>query len=377
MSSTPILDLDQPPPEPSKSWLPKVLGLALGTFLVAIVILTNNDLLPQWHWPAFPAFNGLLLVPAFYAAIAFHEVGHLVAGNLVGLDTGGISVGGFAFGKSGKNWVFRFDRSRWLGGYFRPFTAVELHPSRYASCIAGGPLASIFLTAFCFFLYIQGGSGDWRWIDTLFWTSLFILLTSVIPYSGGLNKSDGSRLWQLLRYPERARSWIALLSLHTEEAKGLRPHEWNAKLFELILTVDSVAAEYLHCQMLAYYRRLDEDREDEAVEHLENALASAADSGVAMQQWLFLEAAASSAFVRHRSAQARCWSERACKLRKVDSLAVVDAGIAMCEGRYEEALQHWEAARARVLRQRLDSGLIRFAKEKWAKYEAACRTARG
>jgi len=29
----------------------------------------------------------------------------------------------------------------------------------------------------------------------------------------------------------------------------------------------------------------------------------------------------------------------------------------MCEGRYEEAAQHWEAARARVLRPRLDSGL--------------------
>jgi hypothetical protein len=52
---------------------------------------------------------------------------------------------------------------------------------------------------------------------------------------------------------------------------------------------------------------------------------------------------------------------------------VLDAEIAMCDGQYAEAVVHWEAARAFVDRLRLDSGLIRFAKDKWAGYEAECR----
>jgi hypothetical protein len=109
--------------------------------------------------------------------------------------------------------------------------------------------------------------------------------------------------------------------------------------------------------------------------HLENALARSAHAGKPLRCALFLEAACASANLRKQAAQARRWRQRACKLRKPESLDVVEAGIAMCEKRYEEAVRHWEAARAHVVRRRLDSGLIRFAKEKWAEYESICRAA--
>lgn len=47
----------------------------------------------------------------------------------------------------------------------------------------------------------------------------------------------------------------------------------------------------------------------------------------------------------------------------------------MCECRFEAALQHWEAAKAHFRRRKLDSGIIRFALEKWTEYEAACKAA--
>ena len=106
VSATPIFDLDQAPPEPSMTWLPKLIGFILGLVIGAILILADQNKLPQWHWPR---FNGLLFVPALYVAIAFHEIGHFIAGKLVGLEAGGISIGAFVFTKSGKNWVFRFD----------------------------------------------------------------------------------------------------------------------------------------------------------------------------------------------------------------------------------------------------------------------------
>jgi hypothetical protein len=241
--------------------------------------------------------------------------------------------------------------------------------------VAGGPLASVALTVLFGLICAQYGSGAWNWIGCLFWTSLFSVIISGIPFSSGLNKSDGARLWQLIRHPEQAWSWMALLTLQTEDARGLRPRAWNKQLFEQILTIDPSANEYLHSQIIAYYHRLDEGLEAEALDHLEIVLARSAHVGKALRHGLFLEAASASANICKRAAQARSWRERACKLRKPESLDMVDAGIAMCEGRYEEAAQHWEAAKAHVVLRKLDSGIIRFAREKWAEYEGVCKTA--
>jgi hypothetical protein len=127
--------------------------------------------------------------------------------------------------------------------------------------------------------------------------------------------------------------------------------------------------------LMAYYRRLDEGSHAAALAHLENVLAHSARGGRLWQHAIFLEAAYVSANIRKQVAQARTWRERAYKLRKPESPHAVEASIAMCEGRYEDAAGHWAAEQSRVLRRRLDSGIVRCAKEQWAEYEAACRNA--
>ncbi len=104
VSATPILDLHQAPPEPRKFkfWRYVLIGVTLGAAIATIKILEEENIIPAWDPPTFPAFNGLLLLPAVYLAIAFHEIGHLLAGKLVGLNTGGISVGAFVLLRSGK-----------------------------------------------------------------------------------------------------------------------------------------------------------------------------------------------------------------------------------------------------------------------------------
>jgi len=374
MPATPIFDLEQPPPEPRRSWPPKLIGGVLGAIVTAILILVDQGELPDWRWPP---CNGLLLFPALYLVIAAHELGHLAAGRLAGLDTGGIAVGGFVFMKSGKNWTFRFDRRLLGGGFFKPLTGTAgFRPDRYACMVAGGPTVSLFLMLVCGWVSVHYGSGRWNWIGTVFWTSL-VGVISLLPFSSGLNKSDGMLLRMLIWHPEHSRAWMALIALQTEEARGLRPREWDLRLIEPMLAVDIRSSDYLRCQLMAYYLRVEEGSEAAALEHLENALAASARSGIAVRHALYLEAASASAGISKRGAQARIWLQRACKLRKPDSLDVVEAGIAMCEGRYEEAARHWEAARTRVLRRRLDSGVIRLALEKWAEQEAVCRLQSG
>jgi tetratricopeptide (TPR) repeat protein len=201
---------------------------------------------------------------------------------------------------------------------------------------------------------------------------LLTLALSIVPFSSGVNKTDGARLWQFARHPEQARQIMALLGVQSEEAKGLRPREWSPVLFDAMMQVDRSNAEYPWCQLLASYRAFDLGADEEAMECLERALASSARAGQLIRHALYLEAGCSSALVRKNAANARAWHARAAKLRKPRTGAV-QAGIAMCEGRYADALDNWAAARARVDRLGLDSGLIRFAKAKWAECEAECR----
>lgn len=343
--------------------------------MAAIFILADQNKPPAWHWPR---LNGLLLIPGLYLATAIHELGHLAAASLVGIDTGAISVGAFLFAKSGKNWAFHFNRRSWLGGFFRPLTGnPNVRPLDFAWMVAGGPAASFLLAVLCGVAFARGGNGGWDWIGTMFWISLFTVAMPMLPYPGGLNKSDGARLWQLIRHSERTRIWAALLALQTEETQGVRPRDWNSGLFEKIVNASPSSEENLACQLMAYYRRIDEGCDEAALDYLEQALAQSAGRPKALQYLLFAEAASASVDIRKRAPQARIWLERARQLSKAEPLDGVEAGIAMCEGRYEDAIRHWQAARDRVDRRKLDLGVVRLAKEKWNAYEDVCRSALG
>ena len=109
MSTTPILDLQEPPPKPgSARWIAVLIGVLIGG-LVGML---------QVRLPTFSGmgFNGLLLIPAFYASIAVHELGHLLAGSLVGMPPGGLVIGGIVIFKSGRRWIIRFEPRRVFGG---------------------------------------------------------------------------------------------------------------------------------------------------------------------------------------------------------------------------------------------------------------------
>jgi len=126
---------------------------------------------------------------------------------------------------------------------------------------------------------------------------------------------------------------------------------------------------------MAYYRRVDEGCDETALAHLERALAKSTGRPRAVHYLLFAEAASASAEIRKQAPQARTWLERARKLSKAEPLEGVEAAIALCEGRYQDALTHWQAARRRLDRRKLDSGLVRLAKERWSDYENTCRSA--
>jgi hypothetical protein len=223
-----------------------------------------------------------------------------------------------------------------------------------------------------FSLRIHGSAA--RWPGSLFWAAL-ITLISLFPMSSGVNKSDGGRLWLLLRHPEQSRSWIALLALQTEEAKGVLPRDWDSELVEQALKPDPSWGEFPYRQLLTFYRKLDCGEEQGAAQHIEDALAYSSRCGKMVRYCLFLEAACVNAKLSKNAGNARIWMDRACELRKPESVEATLAAIEMCEGRYSDALRHLTEARNFLDRKKLDSGLARFVRERIAQSEAECRTA--
>jgi hypothetical protein len=364
--ATPIFDLIEAPPEPSHwKWGSVLIGVLVGLFL---------GLTPVMKLRYLPNLNGFLLFPALYVAIAIHEAGHLLFGGIVGMPPGALVIGGIVIFRSGQRWLIRFDRRRIFGGGLaRVLTPKdEFRPRAFAWMIAGGPIASITLTFACGLAGVRHGNGPWGWVGSLFWASLLTSIVSLIPASSGLNKSDGARLLILKRNPEQSRSWMALNALQTEETQGIVPREWDSELVNQTLAAEPSTCEYPYVQLLAYYRCIDEKDEQKALEHLENALARSARSGKVLRLCLFLEAASSSAHLRGNAAQARAWLDRALLIQKPKSTEGVEAVIAICEKRYDDALRHLAAARTRLDRLKIDSGLVRFAREQLAGYERIC-----
>ncbi|QOY88377.1 zinc metalloprotease [Paludibaculum fermentans] len=372
-AATPILDLEQPPPP-----LPGTLHLYFIVFTTGVVVLSSlilRDLhqLPDWHWPA---VNEILLFPLVWLGIAAHEASHALVGRIGGIEFGGISVGGFVFLKSGTRWTCRFELRHIFSGFFRPLCGtVGFDRSKWAWMVAGGPLASVALAVSSGWLCAQSGSGRWAWLGTLFWTSLFLSSVSLIPSSSGLVRTDGARLWQLLRRPQPARSWIALLAIQTADTAGILPRSWSPEPVQEMLRMPPAEPEYSYCQLLVFYRLIDECEETAALPHLENALSGLRRAPTPYRQMVYIEAACASANIRKNPEQARQWRQRATALMKPRSLEAVDAEIAIAEGRYEAALKHLEAAQAHLDKSGFDSGLARFAREQWAQSAALCRAA--
>jgi hypothetical protein len=166
---------------------------------------------------------------------------------------------------------------------------------------------------------------------------------------------------------------MALLQVVAQETVGARPRDWDGEAFEEMIAADSSRPESAVRHMFAFYRRLDEGREAEAIGHLERALAASGLCGRVVRQWCFLEACCSSAILRGNTEQARTWLTAARKVRRPESTRGPEAAIAMAEGRYAGAAKLWDEALAFVARRRLDSGLVRFSKERMEFYRGQCQ----
>jgi len=165
-------------------------------------------LLVLYAWYATAAFFGpfspaaddageLLLAGLLVLALSVvHEIGHAVAGLLVGVSFRSLTIGPLAFVRGGRGYRLR-PNSHWLrfsGCVERDFTSGRPDNLRLIASALGGPGANLLLAAAVFATAPRGGLAE----DFALWSLLFGLF-NLLPIRHGGQTSDGGLVLALWR----------------------------------------------------------------------------------------------------------------------------------------------------------------------------------
>src|SRR5271169_3886487 len=151
--------------------------------------------------------------------ISFHEVGHCLAGLLVGLEFDDIRVGPLA--------LDRYKKISWNWNWWTISTGHAgmlpkggpLLPLRLAVFIVGGPLANAAIGVLSLRVMPRGDSAFLGFVELFAAISFLVAFVNLIPLQRSGFSSDGMRLWMLL-FSRKRKRWIFLLNRHSAIRRG-------------------------------------------------------------------------------------------------------------------------------------------------------------
>jgi len=245
----------------------------LGAFSLGIV---GAGWLTQWL-AGHDVFY-LSLVPGYVTVVLVHELGHAVAGLLVGywvpfLYMGPVRV---EWLREGGARISANKRLGLWGGAVLVLPRTHPRPSelatyrrRMVAVFAAGPAASLLVggVALVIALFLLPSSArpfgeELTWLELLSLMSIAVGIGQVVPIRIGNQRSDGLRILSLLR--SRAGQDQTLLdAMVTANVDGVRPRDWPLPPPEEVEAITDLGT-----LMLIYYALLDRGRQAEAWELL-------------------------------------------------------------------------------------------------------------
>lgn len=351
-------------------------GIFLKTYLPA------HLLSPQSKGEA-----GLLIFLALFAiwcVIAFHELGHLLAGLVQGFRMA-LYTAGLLGARGTENGVqFFFNRQfNLMGGLAATFPErLESGPDlrrKFVRIVASGPLASLLLSLLAwlgFFLVLQNtGTGTTLATRAALIFLLFtgavsgvIFLITMIPTQSGGFMSDGARLMSLLSGGEKSRYEEASLSFTALMGAGKLPGEYPTDMLERLLTRTPDSMLGLNGHYVAFTHYLDRMEVEKASPLARIVLDNISAVPKAFQAYYLKEIVFFYAFVVWNADEAfACWSETQKQAERNPDAALyrTKAALALLDGEVAEA----EAFAQKGLEKISDlpfAGQRRF-EEKWLK----------
>jgi len=353
-STTPILDLLKPLPNPYSDRL----TLTARDVIVLVLII-----LP---WAFIGNFYTLLLFIGFFliylAAVAIHELGHLLAGWTVGLQFEEVAIGPLRIERKSGQWKFQA-RHHLIGGYTSmSLDRIRRVRTRLIFLVAGGPLAS-FVSGTCALLGVVMIANDPNLRSVLGWFgcfSLWVTIVNLLPSHSSGRVNDGLLLRTLLKSKEGSKQLLAWYGLRALSNSKADPLLFNRRWARVAYSPSQILSGTYFADALAYEAALDSSL-PAAAAHLERCLAGSALLDPAERDRRVLEAVVFMAWYRDDASKADIWFSRMTQPEQIRPLLKLRAEVALhCAHRqYDEALRKWEqrltliqplpGARARLL----------------------------
>jgi hypothetical protein len=245
------------------------------------------------------------IIPAFLGVVAWHEGGHAVAGIKMGFDFKMYVVGPFMWEKQSTGWLFKWNKNVNIAGGLvlcLPTDTVNLN-NRFTIFAAGGPVASLVLTALSYGIhgvFFKNNpshnmgielAGNFFFITALL--SLVIFFATAIPLRMGGFYTDGARVLRLQRGGDTARFESLILKLTANTLSGIRPKSININELEEALAIakrlDEPFGVYIHG--ILHQAAFDNDDVEKAEKHLLDYINEADNIPEGIRNSVWLDAA--------------------------------------------------------------------------------------
>jgi hypothetical protein len=345
---TPILNLESPlPPLPSQI-RSQAMGFVfgLGSTLLFFASIRGDS----GHFGQI----SVIFVAAVFAAILVHELGHLLAGWIVGFHFNSIQVAWFSLMFEYGKLTFRARREPSAVGYAGiQIDRIYRLRRRLLFFVAGGPTASI-LSVVVTVVIVNVRDLHQSWLATpaasFAFVSLLASLVSLLPLTRRGHWSDGARLEMLLTSRDKARRWFCLAALANEHRSGKPPRLWNANWAKAAVSIRDNSMDEFSGRWLSYISVSDRKEADGAAAHLERCLELVGLVGEAMRDILTLEAAIFQAWFRDNADNSAKWLSQMKAPKRLPRLMQLRGTIAMDCARknFESAAINWQQGLALI-----------------------------
>jgi len=294
----------------------------------------------------------VVALPAVWLlVVGWHELGHLVGGWLTGGRFLLWVIGPLMIRRTPAGIQPAWNRSVNLGGGMAaclPLEPGRMTPQRAAVMIVGGPVASLVLTVIALWLAAAltaaAGSEPSAWAVAQHVAlatagmSLMIFLVTAFPGSTGGFKTDGKRVFDLLRGDRRSAQEAAVLVLTTAGLAGVRPADYDPALVARAVSLRDGSLFDLYGQLTAYTHAADRGEWAVAQQHLDLVLAGEDRVAPYVRDVLRCEYAWLLATQADAPGMARAWLETAGKLDFDPATRLrAEAAVLLAEGRRAEA----------------------------------------
>lgn len=295
------------------NWGLIVLLAYLASLLALIVLLFTN-------FNVRPVVAGTLCVLlALPLALLVHELGHWVAGTVLGLRFQSIGVGPLTWAaRKGTRPQLHFRWATPLGHCAFALPDLPNLRDHLLVYVGGGSLASGLFLLFAVIETALFGNAIWAGMLTLSpvwwvvgvlamagWLSLFRLAVGLYPVHWLAN--DGHTLRELLRSRAHANRLLATVRLRQQISDGVRPRDWDAALADDLVALHDRSPESLTAHHLAYRWALDRRDAPAAEKYLARAIEVRRHALPRERATLMVEAAYLEMRLRANRINAQAW----------------------------------------------------------------------